>query len=73
VDLHSAAYVDTIVVAGATYVFASLPTTSQSVPVTALGRDGVRRAISMVPVKGESILVGVSRIDTPGVVAVQMG
>ena len=73
VDLHTNPYVDTVVVAGATYVFVALPMESQTVPVTATGGDGVRRAVAMVPVKGESILVGVSRLDTPGAVTVTVG
>jgi len=72
-DLHTAAYFDTIVVPGATYVFASLPSTSQTVPITVTDAAGTRRAISMVPVKGASILVGVARIDTPGVVTIGIG
>jgi hypothetical protein len=74
VDLHGRFYADTVVVAGATYVFVSSGDDPERLPVMVTGGDGVRRTVRMSHVNGEQrLLVGVQRIDAPGEVTIEFG
>lgn len=67
VDLTASSSNDTVVVQGATYVFVSVPGTTQTVHVTVHSESGGDEvAVPLAQVRGASVMVGVARIDAPG-------